>query len=1204
MVQELNFQLKTPPAPYVKMNAFEANSDATMAFTRKDLELTFLVIGETLNDEVTFSVEDLVNINKINLKKNLENPEFSGQKEYVVNGLKGISFFTKGGIKGLMVYYFHWVYYTNGYCFQLVLLTTRNDRQSLVNESNTLLSGFTLIDPKRVAYKKKDLSRYITVFDSPDYYYSLNLSGSNWMKWKGLKEDHPDSETGGLTQNGLFFVVQPLYLVERPSLDMLARLYINSYGIDYPGDKIKNFRKQKWNGGDAYFIECEKEAEKNVYEFRMVVYQREYIGYMFMLFGVKGTAGMDSSARDLFKSVSFKTLPEHFDVSSRIHTGEDKKRAGIVHNALGIYYFSSKQYTKSLAFFKLASDMEETSANYMINLADVYDEIGEYGEGLSALRKKAAQFKDNQLYQAWYAYFLQRNRETDEAISVYRTVFHAGFNRDDFFREFTGLLADRKMWDDVDGEYRLYLEKNDSLEMRLSRITMLYRKGDYEKMISLLTGERENAPANADVSTLLVHAYNGTKMHDKALALCDDMIAAEVQTPLFYYLKGQTYFIMKEYTRSMEVVEKGLAISPNNERLTELRDMVSGALGQGNKDGIRDVIDPVPVPKVFTSGLRSYQQTENDALYGAYYIHIMRCYSFKKDEPVRYTVYRKIKVLTEAGVEKFNTLEFDFNPSGENIHVNSLKVFDRKGRLAGEGKMADYYVTDSRDNSMATNDKTLYMPVPNLLPGSIIEVAVTVESFGISDTVRYDRFLFYGRRPIKFFGLSLSGDLNDIEYTAANIGKPLKEKNLLAWYVKNPAVFVYEPGQPFYEKFVPNVIFGDKNSSWTALGKKYLSDIGDKLEPSKEAKAIVSGIVKKGDKTSLKVEKILSYIQKNYTYKAIEFGTRARVPNTFEQIVANKYGDCKDQAVLLYHLLRAAGIKSYLALTNFYYNAEKKIPSLDQFNHMILFVPGYKKGVFLDPTNRDLKPGTMVPEGLANHNALVLNPAKIELKTIPGYPASECIVRLHKTLKIYKRKQLLVTERLQFSGYLASSMRGAFKRMEASEYVRNFQNSLSNVEGNIQLLSIKPFYLYDNKRDFVVFCKYEVKNAIDTSKTQLSFDNPVLWETYYLKPDNILHRRSPYEITYPVTLYSTVTLKKIPYFTFVSPKRTTTRKTLKTAQYGISVRKTSKALTISFSCKYRPGMYKAGDYTLHTDYLESMLDYLEMKVVLRKSKKR
>jgi len=69
---------------------------------------------------------------------------------------------------------------------------------------------------------------------------------------------------------------------------------------------------------------------------------------------------------------------------------------------------------------------------------------------------------------------------------------------------------------------------------------------------------------------------------------------------------------------------------------------------------------------------------------------------------------------------------------------------------------------------------------------------------------------------------------------------------------------------------------------WKQVGLVYLNKIKDRLEVDESmtelAKKLVGGITD----PNLKIAAISRYVQKELTYKAIEFGIRARRPNRFQ----------------------------------------------------------------------------------------------------------------------------------------------------------------------------------------------------------------------------------------------------------------------------------------------------------------------------------
>ncbi len=97
---------------------------------------------------------------------------------------------------------------------------------------------------------------------------------------------------------------------------------------------------------------------------------------------------------------------------------------------------------------------------------------------------------------------------------------------------------------------------------------------------------------------------------------------------------------------------------------------------------------------------------------------------------------------------------------------------------------------------------------------------------------------------------------------------------------------------------------------------------------------------------------------KNIRYVAVYLGHGGLIPHPADQVLANRYGDCKDHAVLLEALLAAVGIQSSPALVNSgsaYTLAS--VGSVGPPNHVITYVPSLD--IYVDSTNQFSPYGTL-----------------------------------------------------------------------------------------------------------------------------------------------------------------------------------------------------------------------------------------------------
>ena len=102
------------------------------------------------------------------------------------------------------------------------------------------------------------------------------------------------------------------------------------------------------------------------------------------------------------------------------------------------------------------------------------------------------------------------------------------------------------------------------------------------------------------------------------------------------------------------------------------------------------------------------------------------------------------------------------------------------------------------------------------------------------------------------------------------------------------------------------------------------------------------------------------WVRRNIRYVAVYLGPGGVVPHPAASVLAKRYGDCKDHAVLLQALLAASGIPSSAALVNGddAYRLPA-VPTLGVLNHVIVHVPQLQ--LFLDPTAETVAGGFLPP---------------------------------------------------------------------------------------------------------------------------------------------------------------------------------------------------------------------------------------------------
>jgi transglutaminase-like putative cysteine protease len=107
-----------------------------------------------------------------------------------------------------------------------------------------------------------------------------------------------------------------------------------------------------------------------------------------------------------------------------------------------------------------------------------------------------------------------------------------------------------------------------------------------------------------------------------------------------------------------------------------------------------------------------------------------------------------------------------------------------------------------------------------------------------------------------------------------------------------------------------------------------------------------------------RIAALLAVLHERVRYTGVLFGSGKIIPNAPGVILERRYGDCKDKAVVLASLMKAAGIPARLALVNARpgVDLDPGLPGIEAFDHMIVHVAG-DQPLWIDPTAEYMKAG-------------------------------------------------------------------------------------------------------------------------------------------------------------------------------------------------------------------------------------------------------
>ena len=96
----------------------------------------------------------------------------------------------------------------------------------------------------------------------------------------------------------------------------------------------------------------------------------------------------------------------------------------------------------------------------------------------------------------------------------------------------------------------------------------------------------------------------------------------------------------------------------------------------------------------------------------------------------------------------------------------------------------------------------------------------------------------------------------------------------------------------------------------------------------------------------------IRFVQDEIRYMGIEMGENSQKPNSPEKVLKQRYGDCKDKALLLCYLLKKVNVSAYMAYVDTYAGNKTSefLPSPFLFNHVVVMIVYKGQKTWIDAT--------------------------------------------------------------------------------------------------------------------------------------------------------------------------------------------------------------------------------------------------------------
>lgn len=953
-------------------------------------------------------------------------------------------------------------------------------------------------------------------------------------------------------------------------------------------------------GGEGFTCTAvrEREGVTRYYQFKCLKGAQSAV----LIAGWGRSHEVDRDIESAIKSVRFtgQTLLMPAQLGSR----ENRTHCRIF-NEIGLNLIEDGQAAAAVSYLEFAY-MFDPDPVVIENEIIAYARVNKYDQALALATRAKAQHPDRPWFAAQMALNTARLGDFDRAMGLYREVLaRQDFQNDLAISDCMKVYTKADRFDNARELIEIYRKHADSNTALLLHSDLYWKKGDTANALALVDARLASLGYNAELMTAKAEYSLEASKFDDVLAATEKLKSAGSGEAYVLVLEGRAQLGLHQPAKAKTCFEQAIAREPANEMAKRHLEIASAQLGQGENTSIKTPIEPVNVPAELLSASAPATSPDESAIY----LQRVTAFRFRPGQEMTTTDYRLIKVLDSAGVDDFKALEWSFDPLSERMFVNKLIVRDADGKVVGTGQTSDYYVIDERQQSSINQKKSLNIPVPGLHSGCTIELVVSKQDRAPDTKMSYTAQTLAAVYPAKTSAVYLCGDLTNVAHRLVPATSGVEERAIdggIAWIAHDPPVHRMEAlAKPVIE-YLPTVLISDARANWEEEGREYLKKIDDRLKPdpaiAETAKAWTAGLNSESDR----IGAVLSHMQRDFTYRAIEFGRRALIPQPAGDFLRSRLGDCKDHALLLKQLLDATGVPAHLALVNAYQPLQADVPSFDQFDHMVVYVPPTSETPrprFFDCTDKgdDLRTG--VAFGLMSGKALVLDPKQPALIDLVADPARPSQMTCLRNVTMTAQGDVKVKETLRADGYEGAGLRTALKGMEPSQRAEWMQRMLG---GSVHDLTVNDVHIRQLDRTDLpleVELEYSVSGRFHSSATQLIGAIPIAWERYYMTIPRLRQRLSPFEIRYPTTFQTTTTLRLPEGFRVASAMPAQTfDDAFVGGRISGSLGSGDRELKLDSQMRFKPGEHSAREYDTMQQSVSRALSNMEANLVLETKK--
>lgn len=497
--------------------------------------------------------------------------------------------------------------------------------------------------------------------------------------------------------------------------------------------------------------------------------------------------------------------------------------------------------------------------------------------------------------------------------------------------------------------------------------------------------------------------------------------------------------------------------------------------------------------------------------------------------------YRHIitEIVSEAGIQNGSEISVNFDPTYECLDFHQITVW-RNGKPANRLNAGAFkIIANEKELSrfIYQGSYSAYCILPDIRKGDRIEYAYTITGRNPIFSNHYFRDIYFqGSQPIAhLYKALLVSPARQLHFKSFN--KPPQTltsmKNGLKcyeWHNLQVQPGTYYDNQPGWYDDYACIQVSDYNNweevtKWALRVNPVVKNMKGSLgQQIAQLKAQSNGNQEVYFRSAVKM------VQDEVRYMGIEIGQYSHRANSPEKVFNQRYGDCKDKALLLASVLNAGGIEAHMVLVNSSVKAyiAASLPSPNVFDHAVLVAKVNGKPVWVDAT-MSYQRGKGTDIYFPNYGmGLVLKEGNAALTKIPAAKAGKIICSENYAIVNEKKKAKLdvrTTYTLDEADYMRDKLASASIAETEKSYLDYYAKTYPEIE-RVDSITVKD---NEDANELTVIEHYLIPDLLSqdtiTGKYTASFFAGYISEQLIKVPNKA---RTPIAVNYPYSIDYTV----------------------------------------------------------------------------------